>query len=370
VTPPRESVGVESFEKLRMIGKGGFSQVYLVRKRGTDEIYAMKVIKKRTAVRENKGVEYCETERKVLETVSHPFIVGLRYSFQTRQKVYMVLDYARGGELFYHLRRRTPQRFEEPVVRFYAAQITLAFGSLHRMGIIYRDLKPENVCFDEDGHVLLTDFGLAKEQMSSDRRAHSFCGTAEYMAPEMIMQQGHDAGVDWWSLGCLVHELLLGKPPFASAQRRPEEILQRIMVQDLRLPPSVSPVAADFIRQLLSRDASRRLGASRDADEVKEHPFFAGVDWVALYNKETVPPITPAIADALDTSNFDPGVVAAEIEGDEEAGDEWFNSNLMLFKGFDYDPKQVSPVRRRREELRVSLFSLSLSLFFFFFFFF
>jgi serine/threonine protein kinase len=348
---------VGSFEKIGLIGKGGFSKVYLVRKKDTGEVFAMKVIKKQTAMREKKGVEYCETERKVLDAIKHPFIVGLQFAFQTRQKVYMVLDYANGGELFFHLRRRRPQMFDEATVRFYAAEIVLAFELLHKKGIIYRDLKPENIVFGSDGHVLLTDFGLAKELAPpgpvgrSVERAHSFCGTAEYMAPEMIMQDGHDAAVDWWSLGCLCYELLSGSPPFVSRQRQVNETMQLILRQPLDIPHWLSKEAISLISGLLERDPARRLGYRDDAAEIKAHPFFRSIDWVKLYNKELEPPIKPVVTSVIDTSNFDPSVTnQAGGFDDADPDDPYLNERLTLFRGFSFDPTQTSPTKPSRAQ--------------------
>ena len=190
-------VGLREFVLLKVVGKGSFGKVMQVRKRDTGRIYAMKVLQKANIIRRNQ-VEHTRTERNVLSRIMHPFIVGLNFAFQTEDKLYFVLDYCAGGELFFHLGREG--KFDEPRSRFYAAQIVLALEHLHKMSVIYRDLKPENVLLDHRGNVRITDFGLSKENVEAvDSGAHSFCGTPEYLAPEVLNRSGHGRAVDWWS---------------------------------------------------------------------------------------------------------------------------------------------------------------------------
>lgn len=197
-----KKVGLGQFALLKVVGKGSFGKVMQVRKKDTGRIYAMKVLQKANIVRRNQ-VEHTRTERNVLGKIVHPFVVGLNYAFQTADKLYFVLDYCAGGELFFHLGREG--RFSEDRTRFYAAQITEALSFLHGHGIVYRDLKPENVLLDHKGNVRLTDFGLSKEGVHDvSSGAHSFCGTPEYLAPEVLNRTGHGRAVDWWSLGALM----------------------------------------------------------------------------------------------------------------------------------------------------------------------
>ena len=199
-TPPiKKTINLDSFDIIRVVGKGSFGKVFLVREKATSTLYAMKVLKKDYIIRKNQ-VEHTKTERNVLGYVHHPFIVGLNMAFQTADKLFFVLDYCAGGELFFHLGRLG--RFPEIQARFYAAQITLAIEYVHSLDIIYRDLKPENVLLDHRGNVRLTDFGLSKEGVSDHASgANSFCGTPEYIAPEVLLRQGHGRAVDWWSTG-------------------------------------------------------------------------------------------------------------------------------------------------------------------------
>jgi serine/threonine protein kinase len=187
-----------------VLGRGGFGKVMQVRKKNTGRVYAMKILHKAKLI-ESDEVEGTKMEKEVLKRIDHPFIVGLKFSFQTPDKLYLVLDYVAGGELFYHLKRE--KRFSEERVRYYASELTLALEHLHKLCIVYRDLKPENILLGEDGHVCLTDFGLCKDGLEFGKYTYTFCGTAEYLAPEVLEGRGHDKAVDWWSLGTLMYEM-------------------------------------------------------------------------------------------------------------------------------------------------------------------
>lgn len=295
-------VSFREFSLLKVVGKGSFGKVMQVRKKDTGRIYAMKVLQKANIINRNQ-VEHTRTERAVLGRIVHPFIVGLNYAFQTPDKLYFVLDYCAGGELFFHLGKEG--RFREDRARFYAAQITLALEHLHTMNVIYRDLKPENVLLDHRGNVRLTDFGLSKENVFEvDRGATSFCGTPEYLAPEVLDRKGHGRAVDWWSLGALLYEMLTGLPPFYNKER--DKLFHSILHGTLEFPPYISDVAKDICAKLLNRDPTKRLGSGPgDASEVKAHPFFAGIDWTALYELRVPIPFVPAVTSSLDTSQFD-----------------------------------------------------------------
>ena len=226
----------------------------------------MKVLKKENIVKRNQ-VEHTRTERSVLGYVRHPFVVGLQMAFQTRDKLFFVLDYCAGGELFCHLQRLG--KFAEPRARFYTAELVLALAHVHALGVVYRDLKPENVLLDARGHVRLTDFGLSKEGVTLHAKgAHSFCGTPEYLAPEILARRGHGRAVDWWSLGALLYEMLTGLPPFYSRDR--EKLFEGIKHGELGYPGHLSPDAKAILRALLERDPARRLGSGPgDADEIR-----------------------------------------------------------------------------------------------------
>ena len=292
----------DDFELLQVVGKGSFGKVFQVRKKDTGKIYAMKVLKKEQLLK-RKQVAHTQTERRVLENIQHPYIVSLRFAFQTQDKLYMVLDYFTGGELFFHLKANG--RFSEELARFYAAEITLALECLHKNTIVYRDLKPENVLLDEEGHIRLTDFGLSKESITGNTLTHTFCGTPEYLAPEVIHGAGYNKAVDWWSLGTLLYEMITGLPPFFNTNVH--VMYEKIMRAPLTFPAYVSPEAQSLLTGLLQRNPAQRIGGgSRDAEELKEHPFFASINWTALENKEITPPFRPFTKDgATDTSNID-----------------------------------------------------------------
>ncbi|XP_065728077.1 ribosomal protein S6 kinase alpha-5 isoform X5 [Phocoena phocoena] len=289
LTGHAEKVGIENFELLKVLGTGAYGKVFLVRKiSGHDagKLYAMKVLKKATIVQKAKTTEHTRTERQVLEHIRQsPFLVTLHYAFQTETKLHLILDYINGGELFTHLSQR--ERFTEHEVQIYVGEIVLALEHLHKLGIIYRDIKLENILLDSNGHVVLTDFGLSKEFVADEaERAYSFCGTIEYMAPDIVRggDSGHDKAVDWWSLGVLMYELLTGASPFTvdGEKNSQAEISRRILKSEPPYPQEMSAVAKDLIQRLLMKDPKKRLGCGpRDADEIKEHLFFQGYSFVA-----------------------------------------------------------------------------------------
>lgn len=281
-------VNVNDFELVRVIGKGSFGKVTLVRKKDDRQLYAMKVLSKPNIVK-RKQVEHTKTERRVLGAINHPFIVKMHYAFQSDSKLYFVLDYCAGGELFYHLSRM--KKFPEHMAKFYCAEITMALDELHRHGVVYRDLKPENILFDAEGHVKLADFGLAKENVQdSAQGANSLCGTPEYLSPEVLDRRGHGTGVDWWNLGMVTYEMLTGLPPWYTTDR--DKLFERLRNAPLKFPYYVSRTAASLIQGLLERDPNKRLGVGGGA-EVQAHPFFSSIDWTELYHRKIVPPYNP-----------------------------------------------------------------------------
>jgi len=301
-TSPISAPRLDSFKMIKVIGKGSFGKVFLVREIQTAEMFALKVLRKDNIIKRNQ-VEHTKTERSVLGYVNHPFIVGLKMAFQSKDKLYFVLDYCAGGELFFHLGKLG--KFPEPRACFYAAEIVLAISYVHELGIIYRDLKPENVLLDAKGHVRLTDFGLSKEGINnSSSGATSFCGTPEYLAPEILNRQGHGRAVDWWSLGALLYEMLTGLPPFYCRDR--EKLFEKIRKSELNYPRYLSSNAQKLLRGLLTRDPNKRLGSGAgDANDIKSDPFFGDINWESLTKGDLPPPWDPQIGGSLDTSQFD-----------------------------------------------------------------
>ncbi|XP_058023929.1 ribosomal protein S6 kinase alpha-2 [Ahaetulla prasina] len=299
-----EKADPSQFELLKVLGQGSYGKVFLVRKiKGSDtgQLYAMKVLKKATLkVRDRVR---SKMERDILAEVNHPFIVKLHYAFQTEGKLYLILDFLRGGDLFTRLSKEV--MFTEEDVKFYLAELALALDHLHGLGIIYRDLKPENILLDEEGHIKITDFGLSKEAIDHDKRAYSFCGTIEYMAPEVVNRRGHTQSADWWSFGVLMFEMLTGSLPFQGKDRK--ETMALILKAKLGMPQFLSIEAQSLLRALFKRNPSNRLGAGLDGvEEIKRHPFFATIDWNKLYRREIKPPFKPAVGRPEDTFHFDP----------------------------------------------------------------
>jgi len=304
-----QSISMDDFELLTVVGKGSFGKVIQVRKRDDGKIYAMKILKKQQLVA-RKQVQHTQTERKVLAQINHPFVVSLRYAFQTQTKLYMVLDYFTGGELFFHL--KSGGCFPEERSRFYAAEISLALQCLHEHGIIYRDLKPENVLLDDEGHIKLTDFGLSKEDLKDNQMTHTFCGTPEYLAPEVIKGAWYGKSVDWWSMGTLLFEMLTGLPPFYNENLH--LMYEKIVTAPLIFPDDMSQPARKLLAGLLERDPRRRLGSNNGINDFKDHEFFAGIDWKRLEDKQIRPSFIPASSrGVMSTDNIDQATCVCDI---------------------------------------------------------
>ncbi|XP_066598928.1 ribosomal protein S6 kinase 2 beta [Prorops nasuta] len=295
-----EKADPSQFELLKVLGQGSFGKVFLVRKvigKDSGILYAMKVLKKATLrVRDRMRTKM---ERNILVDVEHPFIVRLHYAFQTEGKLYLILDFLRGGDLFSRLSKEV--MFTEDDVKFYLAELALALDHIHSLGIIYRDLKPENILLDTEGHISLTDFGLSKQPLD-DCKTYSFCGTVEYMAPEVVNRKGHSFSADWWSFGVLMFEMLTGALPFQGANRT--ETMTQILRAKLGMPNNISPEGQALLRVLFKRNPVNRLG-SGGVKEIKNHIFFNNIDWIALYNKQIRPPFKPAVSQEDDAFYFD-----------------------------------------------------------------
>ncbi|KPP75413.1 ribosomal protein S6 kinase alpha-3-like, partial [Scleropages formosus] len=320
------------FEIRKVLGQGSFGKVFLVKKIvGPDagQLYAMKVLKKATLkVRDRLRTKM---ERDILVEVNHPFIVKLHYAFQTEGKLYLILEFLRGGDLFTRLSKEV--MFTEEDVKFYLAELALALDHLHSLGIIYRDLKPENILLDEEGHIKLTDFGLSKESIDHENKAYSFCGTVEYMAPEVVNRRGHTQSADWWSYGVLMFEMLTGTLPFQGKDRK--ETMTMILKAKLGMPQFLSLEAQSLLRNLFKRNPANRLGAGPDGvEEIKRHPFYSSIDWNKLFRREIHPPFRPASGRPDDTFYFDPEFTA-KTPKDSPGVPPSANAH-QLFRGFSF----------------------------------
>ncbi|KAF7201657.1 ribosomal protein S6 kinase alpha-1 isoform X2 [Nothobranchius furzeri] len=346
-----EKADASQFELLKVLGQGSFGKVFLVRKvtpPDANELYAMKVLKKATLkVRDRVRTKM---ERNILADVNHPFVVKLHYAFQTEGKLYLILDFLRGGDLFTRLSKEV--MFTEEDVKFYLAELALGLDHLHSLGIIYRDLKPENILLDEEGHIKLTDFGLCKEAIDHEKKAYSFCGTVEYMAPEVVNRQGHIHSADWWSFGVLMFEMLTGALPFQGKDRK--ETMNLILKARLGMPQFLSVEAQSLLRALFKRNPVNRLGSGADgAEEIKRHGFFSTIDWNKLFRREVKPPFRPAVARPDDTFYFDseftsrtpkdsPGVPPSAGAHQLFRGFSFVASNLLDEEGL-VEPVQPTP---------------------------
>ena len=295
------SVSLDDFKIINVLGRGSFGKVCLVEYKPTKEHYAMKSLKKDVLL-DQDHVESTLLEKKILQTVEHPFLVGMVFCFQTEERIYFIMPFIRGGELFQHLRNF--RFFEEDKVRFYAAIIGMGLEHMHSHGIVYRDIKPENILMDEDGYLKIADFGMAKI-LNNDEKATSFCGTPEYLAPEIITGEGHNATADWWSFGILIYEMLCGIPPFYCDNT--EKMYELITKAELRFPKKIqiSQNAKDLISQLLIKKQDKRLGSKGGFEEIKKFHFFDSIDFDALYHKKIPAPFKPALNGSLDLQNFD-----------------------------------------------------------------
>jgi len=299
--PLSKKVGINDFETIKCIGKGSFAKVMMVKKKDTGKTYAMKMLTKKDLVR-RKQIKHTMTEREVIANIGHPFIVALHYAFQTETKLYLITDFFNGGELFWHL--KNDSSFSQARARFYAAEIVLALECLHENGIIYRDMKPENLLLDADGHIRLTDFGLSKDSLHGGGLTKTFCGTPEYLAPEVIRQKedGYGKSVDWWALGVLIFEMLYGVPPFYHENLK--TMYDDILHADIPFPQNFSPQVKEIISGLMERDPADRLG-SNGAQEVKDAAFFIVIDFDKLLRKELPVPYKPNILAEDDIQNVD-----------------------------------------------------------------
>ena len=292
------------FEPLTCLGKGSFGTVHLVKQVATGRLYAQKMFRKASLTVHKALVEQTKTERAILESINcHPFVVKLYYAFQDQEKLYLILEYAQGGELFTHL--ASERMFPEDTASFYMAEMVLALEHLHQtVGVVYRDLKPENCLLDSEGHLLLTDFGLSKVAVDGQDHCNSILGTIEYMAPEVILGSNYGSAVDWWSLGALGFDLLTGAPPFSGNNH--SKIQEKILKSKLSLPYFLSPDAKDLLTRFLRKEPSKRLGANmpKDMATIKKHRFFRKIDWRLLEKRELEPPIRPLVTDPELAENF------------------------------------------------------------------
>ena len=293
-------ITLDDFEIIKLIGRGSFANVYLVKNKSNQKIYSMKKLNK-PFLKRNKQEQHTINERILLSKMNNPFLVKLYCCFQDNEHLYFIMEFIQGGELFFHLHRET--RFDDEKTSFYIAELILALDFLHKNKIIYRDIKPENILLDVEGHIKLTDFGLSRMCCSKNEKVFTICGTPFYIAPEILENKGYNNSVDWWSLGCLMYEMLVGKPLFNFNNIN---ININEYKKPLQLSTGFSDEAKDLITKLLDLDPKKRIGAGPNGvEDLKKHPYFKGIDWKELENKNVKAPFVPDLNGEMDLKYFD-----------------------------------------------------------------
>jgi serine/threonine protein kinase len=329
------------FQPIKLLGRGSFGEVILVRLKSTKKVYAMKILDKKI-LKMKKQQNHTKTERDLMVKINSPFIVNIKSAFQDDTNLYLVSEFMQGGDMFFHMHDGQIVIFSHDKTRFYILELVLALESLHKNNMVYRDLKPENILLDSKGHVKLTDFGLSKILEDEDDKAFTLCGTPQYLAPEVLLKKGYDKMVDWWSLGCVMYEMLMGRLPFAIKRGM---INLKIYEKKIDFPRKISNEARDLIEKFLVINPTERLGyGPNGTDDIKNHPFFNGVDWDLAIQKKYKPPFIPKLKNDVDLRYFDNCFTDEPIGGpkrkitirdrDREPSNE--------YKGFTYMAESVS----------------------------
>ncbi|KAI9101840.1 kinase-like domain-containing protein [Phlyctochytrium arcticum] len=302
---PPTDITLEDFDFLAVLGRGAFGKVMLASEKKTQQLYAIKALKKEFII-QNDDVKSTKLEKRIFQAASaahHPYLVNLHSCFQTDTRVYFVMEYVSGGDLMAHIQEK--KRFSQARAKFYACEVLLALEYFHRNNIIYRDLKLDNILMSPEGHIKVADYGICKENMPYGQTTRTFCGTPDYMAPEVLMSNRYGRAVDWWSFGVLIYVMLVGRYPFHGEEE--QDILDAILNDAVEYPSNIPRDTLSLLQGLMNKNPARRLGGGRlDAEEIKRHPYFAGVDWQAFMEKRVTPPWLPTIRHATDVSNFDP----------------------------------------------------------------
>uniref|UniRef100_A0A8C3RRK2 Protein kinase C iota type n=1 Tax=Chelydra serpentina TaxID=8475 RepID=A0A8C3RRK2_CHESE len=350
---PSSSMGLQDFDLLRVIGRGSYAKVLLVRLKKTERIYAMKVVKKEL-VNDDEDIDWVQTEKHVFEQASnHPFLVGLHSCFQTESRLFFVIEYVNGGDLMFHMQRQ--RKLPEEHARFYSAEISLALNYLHERGIIYRDLKLDNVLLDSEGHIKLTDYGMCKEGLRPGDTTSTFCGTPNYIAPEILRGEDYGFSVDWWALGVLMFEMMAGRSPFdiVGSSDNPDQntedyLFQVILEKQIRIPRSLSVKAASVLKSFLNKDPKERLGCHPQTGfaDIQGHPFFRNVDWDLMEQKQVVPPFKPNISGEFGLDNFDSQFTNEPVQLTPDDDDIVKKIDQSEFEGFEY----INPLLMSAEE--------------------
>ncbi|XP_074027299.1 protein kinase C [Leptinotarsa decemlineata] len=344
VANSRKSLGVTDFHFVKVLGKGSFGKVMLAEKKNTEEVYAVKVLKKDVIIQDD-DVDCTMTEKRILAlAANHPFLTALHSCFQTRDRLFFVMEYVNGGDLMFQIQRA--KKFDEPRARFYAAEVTLALQFLHKHGVIYRDLKLDNILLDAEGHCKLADFGMCKEGILEGITTSTFCGTPDYIAPEILQELEYGASVDWWALGVLMYEMMAGQPPFEADNE--DDLFESILHDDVLYPVWLSREAVSILKGFMTKNPSKRLGcvvAHGTETAIQAHPFFKDMDWVALEQRKVKPPFRPRIKSRKDVTNFDAEFTREEPVLTPVSNQVLQSINQDEFRGFSIMNPDFNPAR-------------------------
>lgn len=344
-------LSIQAFKLIKVVGKGAYGKVMLVQKRGVKDksgetALAMKIIKK-SVIKGCNEVTHTQSERDILSTIQHPFIVKLQYAFQNYHHLYMVMDYYPGGNLFYHLKKQ--EYFSTALSRFYLSSVILALEYLHSYDIIFRDLKLENILMDKSGYIVLTDFGLAKRDVTTENPTRTFCGTPEYLAPELPLQLPYEKPIDWWTVGILLYEMLEGYTPFHNRDR--SIMFRNIIFNEPSFFSGIDPHAKSLIQNLLRKDPVQRLGTGvAGSNYVKEHPFFAQMDWEALEKRQMKPPKKPTIRSNKDTRFISDSVKDMKVADSISVDEEDQSAPQIHLRGFTFKGKLTDDTAVEKNE--------------------
>ncbi|KAJ0067346.1 hypothetical protein NL108_016773 [Boleophthalmus pectinirostris] len=326
---------LQDFVFIKVLGKGSFGKVMLAERRGTDQVYAVKVLKK-DVILQDDDVDCTMTEKRILALAQrHPYLTQLYCCFQTPERLFFVMEYVNGGDLMFQIQRS--RKFDEARSKFYSAEVTSALMFLHRHGVIYRDLKLDNILLDADGHCKLADFGMCKEGILNGATTTTFCGTPDYIAPEILQELEYGPSVDWWALGVLMYEMMCGQPPFEAENE--DELFECILHDDVLFPAWLSTEAVAVLRAFMTKSPQQRLGCveSQGLEEaIKDQPFFSEIDWSLLELRKITPPFKPRIKTKRDVNNFDQDFTREEpvLTPVEESIIKQINQDE--FRGFSY----------------------------------
>ncbi|KJE89495.1 protein kinase C [Capsaspora owczarzaki ATCC 30864] len=333
--PSRHHSSIDEYNLIKVLGRGSYAKVMLAERKNNHDgtLYAIKIIKKER-IMQDEDIDWVRTEKHVFQNADHPFLVRMYECFQTEARLFFVMEYVNGGDLMFHMQRE--RRLPEASARFYAAEIALALHFLHGRGIIYRDLKLDNVLLLADGHIKLADYGMCKEGVHYGQSTNTFCGTPNYIAPEVLKEMDYGHSVDWWALGILLFEMMVGRSPFEAKSE--DELFEAILEDEVFIPTTLSRDASAVIKAFLVKDPANRLGckAENSIADIQKHVFFSPLDWTRLTDRTLPPPFKPEVGTAMDTSNFDAEFTAEKVALTPDDPSSLDNVDQGEFEGFSY----------------------------------